>query len=55
MKEIKNEYVKRTQKDYRMSFNLSVVWEIERSEVSVTNWSVAQMMVYKEKRQLLIG
>jgi hypothetical protein len=36
MKEIKNEYVKRTQKDYSMSFNLSVIWEIERGEVSVT-------------------
>jgi hypothetical protein len=36
MKEIKNEYVKRTQKDYSMSFKLSVVSEIERGEISVT-------------------
>lgn len=36
MKEIKAEYVKRTQKDYSMSFKLSVVSEIERGEISVT-------------------
>lgn len=36
MEEIKNEYVKRTQKDYNMSFKLSVVSEIERGEISVT-------------------
>jgi transposase-like protein len=36
MKEIKNEYVKRTQKDYSISFKLSVVSEIERGEISVT-------------------
>jgi transposase len=31
-----NEYVKRTQKDYSMSFKLQVVQEVERGEVSVT-------------------
>ena len=31
----KNEYVKRTQKDYSMSFKLQVVQEVERGEVSV--------------------
>lgn len=31
----KNEYVKRTQKDYSMSFKLKVVQEVERGEVSV--------------------
>jgi transposase-like protein len=36
MKEIKDEYVKRTQKDYSMSFRMSVVSEIERGEISVT-------------------
>jgi len=36
MEEIKNEYVKRSQKDYSMSFKLSVVSEIERGDVSVT-------------------
>lgn len=36
MKDIKNEYVKRTQKDYSISFKLSVVSEIERGEISVT-------------------
>ncbi|MDR0744912.1 MAG: hypothetical protein LBF17_00210 [Mediterranea sp.] len=36
MEEINNEYVRRTQKDYSMSFKLSVVSEIERGEVSVT-------------------
>lgn len=35
MEEIKNEYVKRTQKDYSMSFKLSVVSEIERGELSI--------------------
>ena len=32
----KNEYVKRTQKDYSMSFKLQVVQEVERGEESVT-------------------
>ena len=36
MEDIKNEYVKRTQKDYSISFKLSVVSEIERGEISVT-------------------
>lgn len=36
MKELKNQYVKRSQKDYSMSFKLSVVSEIERGEISVT-------------------
>ena len=36
MKSINNEYVKRTQKDYSMSFKLSVVDEVERGELSVT-------------------
>jgi transposase-like protein len=36
MKEINHEYLRRSQKDYSMSFKLSVVSEIERGEVSVT-------------------
>jgi len=36
MKEgIKKEYVKRTQKDYSMSFKLQVVQEVERGELSI--------------------
>ena len=36
MKEIKdNEYIKRTQKDYSMSFKLQVVQEIERGELGI--------------------
>ena len=27
------QYVKRTQKDYGMSFKLQVVWEVERGEL----------------------
>lgn len=34
--EIENVYIKRTQKDYSMSFKLQVVQEIERGEMSVT-------------------
>jgi len=34
--EIVKEYVKRTQKDYSMSFKLQVVQEIERGEMSAT-------------------
>lgn len=33
--EIKSLYIKRTQRDYTMSFKLSVVQEIERGELSV--------------------
>ena len=29
-----NQYVKRSQKDYSMSFKLQVVWEVERGELS---------------------
>lgn len=36
MEEFKHEYVRRSQKDYSMSFKLSVVSEVERGEVSVT-------------------
>lgn len=36
MEGIKNEYVRRTQRDYSVSFKLSVVSEIERGEISVT-------------------
>ena len=36
MKGINNEYIKRTQKDYSMSFKLSVVEEVERGEISFT-------------------
>jgi len=36
MEEFRTQYVKRSQKDYSMSFKLSVVSEIERGEVSVT-------------------
>jgi transposase-like protein len=34
--EIKKEYVKRSQKDYSISFKLGVVQEVERGEISVT-------------------
>ena len=36
MKAIDNQYVKRTQKDYSMSFKLFIVDEVERGELSVT-------------------
>ena len=36
MEGIKNQYVKRSQKDYSLSFKLSVVSEIEHGEISVT-------------------
>jgi len=35
-KELKTNYVKRTQKDYTLSFKLQVVTQIERGELSVT-------------------
>jgi transposase-like protein len=35
----KREYVRRTQKDYSMSFKLQVVQEIERGELSITSAS----------------
>jgi transposase-like protein len=34
--EIRNQYIKRTQKDYSMSFKLQVVQEIEQGEISVS-------------------
>ena len=37
---IKSEYVKRTQKDYSMSFKLHVVQEVERGELSMTSASL---------------
>ncbi|MDR1562121.1 MAG: hypothetical protein LBS54_03395 [Dysgonamonadaceae bacterium] len=37
MEGFKNQYVKRTQKDYSLPFKLSVVSEIERGEISVTS------------------
>lgn len=36
MENFKQEYIKRTQKDYSMSFKLSLVCEIERGDISVT-------------------
>jgi len=36
MEEIKLDYVKRSQKDYSMSFKLSVVSEIERGDISAS-------------------
>ena len=36
MEELKNEYIKRSQKDYSLSFKLSVVSEVEHGAVSVT-------------------
>ena len=36
MEDIKKEYVKRTQKDYSITFKLSVVSEIEHGNISVT-------------------
>jgi transposase-like protein len=38
--QIKSEYIRRTQKDYSMSFKLQVVQEIERGELSTTSASV---------------
>ena len=32
----RNVYVKRSQKDYSMSFNLSVICEVEAGSISVT-------------------
>ncbi|MBB3187980.1 hypothetical protein [Microbacter margulisiae] len=37
MEEIKNQYVKHTQKDYSMSLKLSIISEIERGDISVTS------------------
>ena len=37
MEEIKNQYRKRSQKDYTLSFKLSVASEIEQGNLSVTN------------------
>lgn len=37
MEDFKNQYVRRSQKDYSMSFKLSVVSEIENGEISVTS------------------
>lgn len=37
--EIGKEYVKRSQKDYSMSFKLQVVYEVERGELSATEAS----------------
>lgn len=37
MEEIKNQYKKRSQKDYSLSFKLSVVSEIEQGHLSVTS------------------
>ncbi len=33
--EVKHQYVKRTQKDYTMSFKLSVVQEVEKGSISI--------------------
>lgn len=35
MEEIKNQYVKRTQKDYSLSFKLTVVKEVESGDLSI--------------------
>lgn len=35
MEESKSKYIKRTQKDYSMSFKMSVISEIERGELSI--------------------
>jgi transposase len=37
MEEIKNQYTRRSQKDYTLSFKLSVVSEIEQGNLSVTS------------------
>ena len=37
MKGIKNQYLKRTQKDYTIPFKLSVVSEVELDEISVND------------------
>ena len=37
MKDKENQYVRRSQKDYNMSFKLSVVSEIERGEINTTH------------------
>lgn len=36
MEEIKNQYTKRSQKDYTLSFELSIVSDIEQGHLSVT-------------------
>ena len=36
MEEFKNKYVNRTQKNYSLSFKLSVVSDIERGDISIT-------------------
>ena len=36
MKESKSQYVKRTQKDYTLSFKLEVVGQVERGELSLS-------------------
>jgi transposase-like protein len=36
MEDIKNEHIKRSQKDYSLAFKLQVVGEIERGELSIT-------------------
>lgn len=52
MEEIKNQYIKRTQKDYSMSFKLSIVSAIEHGEVSVTG---AQKKYGIQGRSTVIG
>ena len=60
MEESKVKYVKRTQKDYSMSFKLSVVSEIERGDISktgvtakckkTTQQTICYIMTEKQKR-----
>ena len=53
MKDFRTEYVKRSQKDYSMSFKLSIVSEVERGKASVTG--AQRKYGSKEKPPLLIG
>ena len=51
-KKLKTNYVRRTQKDYSMSFKLQVVQEVERGEISVT---AAQRQYGIQSRSTVIG
>jgi transposase len=52
MEEIKNQYKKRSQKDYTLSFKLCVVSEIEKGEVSTT---VAMRKYGIQARSTVVG
>lgn len=53
MEEAKQEYVKRTQRDYPMPFKMAVVLEVERTGIGICAWLVN--MGYKVRQQLPPG